>query len=120
MEQLHERLSLLRLRSAIQPQVVQVPAHLQEVLQDIMTLVVRKKVGRHNLGQDPVKELNLARYADEIIVDGAGGVDLVFNTLKEEGVLADLTELHELVAETLDTSRFAVERGFSDHSGETN
>jgi hypothetical protein len=62
--------------------------------------------GGKELGQDPVEELDLARCANEFIIDEAGGVDLVFDALEEEGMLADLTELHKLVAETLDTCRF--------------
>ena len=56
------------------------------------------------LRQNPVQELDLTRATDELVVDHRARVDLVLHALEQEGVLADLTELHELVAETLDTA----------------
>ena len=56
-----------------------------------------------------MKQLDLSRRSDELLVDEASGVDLVLDTLEQEWVLADLTKLHELVTQTLDTSGFARE-----------
>jgi len=58
-----------------------------------------------------MEQLNLARRANELVVDEASGVDNILNALEEEGVLADLAELHELIAQSLDTLRlFATPR----------
>ena len=58
------------------------------------------------LRQNPVQELDLTRATDELVVDHRAGVDLVLDALKQERVLADLPELHKLVAQSLDTPRF--------------
>ena len=60
------------------------------------------------LVQDTREQLDLARAPDELVVDHRAGVELVLDALEQERVLADLPELHELVATTLDTSRFAI------------
>ena len=65
--------------------------------------------GGEELRQNAVEELDLARAPDEFVVDHGARVDLVFHALEQERVLADLPELHELVAETLDTTRFAAQ-----------
>ena len=64
--------------------------------------------GGEELRQNAVEELDPARAPDELVVDHGARVDLVFDALEQERVLADLPELHELVAETLDTFRFAI------------
>ena len=59
------------------------------------------------LGEDAREQLDLARASDELVVDHGARVDLVLDALEQEWMLADLPELHELVAQTLDTTRFA-------------
>ena len=66
--------------------------------------------GGEELGQDTGEQLDLTRAADELVVNHRARVDLVLDALEQEGVLADLPELHELVAQTLDTARFAAKR----------
>ena len=56
-----------------------------------------------------MEEFDLARATDELVVDHRAGVDLVLDTLKQKRVLADLPELHKLVAQTLHTARFAAD-----------
>ena len=63
-------------------------------------------IGSEELGQDTGEQLDLARAADELVVDHRARVDLVLDALEQERVLADLAQLHKLVAETLDTTRF--------------
>ena len=55
-------------------------------------------VGREELGQNTREQLYLARTTDELVIDHRARVDLVLNALEQEGVLADLPELHELIA----------------------
>lgn len=62
--------------------------------------------GGKELGQDHVGALILPDERTRFVIGEASGVDLVSDALEEEGMLADLTELHEFVAETLDTWRF--------------
>lgn len=62
------------------------------------------------LGKGPVDQPYLSRPPDELLVNEAGGVVLVFDALEEEGMLADLAEaaeLHAIPAETIDTRQFA-------------
>ena len=54
------------------------------------------------LGKNPMEEFNLPRCPDELLVNEATRTDLVLDTLEQEGVLANLAELHEFVAEPLD------------------
>ena len=63
--------------------------------------------GGEELGKNAGEQLDLARASDELVIDHGARVDLVLDALEQEGVLADLPELHELVAQTLDTTRFA-------------
>ena len=67
-------------------------------------------ISSEELGEDTGQELDLARATDEFLIDVTRGVDLVFNALEQERMLADLTQLHELVAKTLDTTRFAARK----------
>jgi hypothetical protein len=60
------------------------------------------------LGQDTIEEFHFPRRTDKRLVDKAPRVNLVFDTLKQERMLANLSQLHKLVAQTLDSSRFAV------------
>ena len=66
--------------------------------------------GGEELRQDTRQQLNLARAPDELVVDHRAGVNLVLDALEQERVLADLPQLHQLVAQTLDTARFAIAR----------
>ena len=65
-------------------------------------------ISSEELGEDTGQELDLARASDELVVDHRARVDIVLNALEQERVLADLAQLHKLVAETLDTTRFAL------------
>ena len=62
------------------------------------------------LRQDTRQQLDLARAPDELVVDHRARVDLVLDALEQERVLADLPQLHQLVAQALHTARFAVAR----------
>jgi hypothetical protein len=64
--------------------------------------------GRKELGQNTSKEFYLASATNKLVVDHATGVHLVLHTLEEERVLADLSQLHKLVGETLDATCLAV------------
>lgn len=64
-------------------------------------------VGRKQLGQDSVEELKLARRPPERVVDVAGRVDRILDVANDEWVVADLSQLHERVVETLDDVRLA-------------
>ena len=55
-------------------------------------------VRSEELGQNTREKLDLARATNELVVDHRARVDLVLNALEQEGVLADLPELHELIA----------------------
>lgn len=66
-------------------------------------------IGGKELRQDTRQKLDLARRSDELVVDQTARIDLIFNALKKERMLTDLSKLHELVTETLDTSRFAAD-----------
>lgn len=65
--------------------------------------------GMEELREDTVQQLDLPRGSDDGVVDLPGRVHFVFNAVKQEGVLADLSELHQLVTQSLDTtSSFAI------------
>jgi hypothetical protein len=59
-------------------------------------------------GKNPRKQLNFTGGTNKLVVDKTGRVDLVLDTLEQEGVLTDLAKLHELVAQAFDTSRFPI------------
>ena len=61
-------------------------------------------VGREELRKDTVEELDLARATNELVVDHRAWVHLILNALEQERMLADLAELHELIAETFETA----------------
>lgn len=42
------------------------------------------------LGEDTVEELDLARGADDLVVDDATGVDLILDAVEQERMLTDL------------------------------
>ena len=72
-------------------------------------------VSSEQLGQDADKQFELARSPPDGIFDHTAGSTPVFNTLEQEEVLVDLPQLHELVAETLNTAiRFPEQRSRSD------
>ena len=54
-----------------------------------------------------VHSLKLARSADKFIINETARADFIFHTLKQERVLADLSKLHELITQSLDTFRLA-------------
>ena len=58
------------------------------------------------LRQDTREQLDLARASDEFVVDHRARVDLVLDALEQERELADLPQLHQLVAQTLHTPLF--------------
>ena len=61
-------------------------------------------VARHKkLGQDAHEEFELARGSPNSIVNHATRANPILNALEHERGLSDLSELHELVTETLDT-----------------
>ena len=61
-------------------------------------------------GEDTREQLKFARRADKFVVDDAARVDLVLDPVEEVGVLTDLAELHELIAEALEAAKFAAKK----------
>ena len=64
---------------------------------------------REELGQNAAEQFDLARSTNELVVNEARRVHVVLDAVEQEGVLADLAQLHELVAQALDTADFAVD-----------
>lgn len=57
-----------------------------------------------------MQQLELAGDTVNFVIDHAAGVDLVFDAIKQERMLANFSQLHELVAEALDAAtRFPVQ-----------
>lgn len=63
--------------------------------------------GREEFGQDTMEELQFARGTNDFLVNHPRRVDLVLNAVKQKGVLANLAQLHELVAQSLHAAGFA-------------
>jgi hypothetical protein len=61
-------------------------------------------------GKNAVQQFDLSRCPDELVVDISTGADLILDTLEQERMLTDLAQLHKLVAQTLDASRFPASR----------
>jgi hypothetical protein len=53
---------------------------------------------REELGKNPRKQLNFTGGTDNLVIDEIARVELVLDIFKQEWVLADLAELHKLVA----------------------
>ena len=66
-------------------------------------------VGGEEFRQDSRQQFDLTGRANEVVVDVSRWVDIVFDALEEERMLADLSQLHELVAKTLHTTGFSTE-----------
>ena len=66
------------------------------------------------LGKNPIKQLNFTGGTNKLVVDETGRVDLVLDTVEQEGVLADLAKLHELIAQAFDAARFPINGACSD------
>ena len=60
--------------------------------------------------KNSLQQLELASDTMDLVIDHSAWVNLVFDAVEQERMLADLSELHELVAETFDTRRFPVEQ----------
>ena len=56
------------------------------------------------LGEDANEQFELARAPPNVMIDRTIWADPIFDTIEQERMLADLSELHKLVAETLDTA----------------
>ena len=56
------------------------------------------------LRQDSHKQLKLAGYTPDIVVDHSARADLVLYTIEQKRMLANFPELHKFVAETLNTT----------------
>lgn len=61
------------------------------------------------LGKNPREQLNFTGGTHNLVVDEIARVELVLDILKQEWVLADLAELHKLVAQAFDTARFPID-----------
>ena len=61
-------------------------------------------------GQDTVQQFNLSRCPDEFVINESTGTDLILYAFEQEGMLADLAQLHQFVTETFYTTRFSLER----------
>jgi hypothetical protein len=59
------------------------------------------------LGENAVKQLDLARCADEHIVNHATRVHFVLDTFEQERMLTDLAQLHKFVGQAPHSCRFA-------------
>lgn len=58
--------------------------------------------------KDAVQKFNFSRCSDNFVVNISTGVDPVLDTLEQERMLANFTQLHELVTETFDTCRLSL------------
>ena len=56
------------------------------------------------LGEDANKQFGLARAPPNVMIDRTIRADPIFDAIEQERMLADLSELHKLIAETLDTA----------------
>lgn len=71
-----------------------------------IVIVTYPVVGSKEFGKNAAQKFDLAGCPDEFVVNETTRADLVLDTLEQEGMLTDLTKLHELVAQTFDTTRF--------------
>ena len=62
------------------------------------------------LRKDTREQLDLARRPNDEVVDVTTGVDIIFDTLEQERMLADLSQLHERVIETLQAELLSARR----------
>lgn len=53
--------------------------------------------GPEKLGKNARQEFEFPRGTDNLVVDVTSGIYLVLDLFKEEGMLTDLTELHQLI-----------------------
>jgi len=61
-------------------------------------------------GKDAVQQFDLSRCSDKLVIDKSTRADFILDTLEQEWMLADLAQLHKLVTQTLDASRFPANR----------
>jgi hypothetical protein len=71
-----------------------------------LELKTNPMVGSEELGKNAVEQLDLSGRTNERIVHITTRIEIVLDALEQEWMLANLTELHELVTETLDATRF--------------
>ena len=67
-------------------------------------------IGGEELGKDTIEQLELAGCAYKFIIDEPTRADFIFHTFEQVRMLADLSKLHELVTQSLDTARFPVQK----------
>ena len=111
---LHESRSFIRLRAPVQSEIFPVH-HLEKIFHDVhhfghLEEDEHAMASSKEFGEDAREELEFARRADKFIVNDAARVDLVLDAVEEVGVLTDLAELHELVAEALEAAGFAAKQ----------
>ena len=57
------------------------------------------------LRKDTIEQLKLAGCAHKLVINETTWADFVFHAFKQERVLANLLQLHQLVTQSLDTSQ---------------
>ena len=65
-------------------------------------------IGGEEFWKDTRQQLDFARCTDKGIVNVTTVIDVILDALEQERVLADLAQLHELVAQAFHATRFAV------------
>ena len=71
-----------------------------------MEVKTHSVIGGEEFWKDTRQQLDFTRCTDKRVVNVATGIDVIFDALEQERVLTDLPQLHQLVAQTLDTTRF--------------
>lgn len=102
--------TLLGFRTTIQPEILPTH-HFQEVFHNVHDLRHLEEnqnpvPGREEFREDTRQKFHLSGGTNEGVVDVASGVHLVLDTVKQEGMLANLSQLHQLVAQAFDATRF--------------
>ena len=57
------------------------------------------------LRKDTIEQLELAGCVHKLVINETTRADFVFHAFKQERVLANLLQLHQLVTQSLDTSQ---------------
>lgn len=60
------------------------------------------------LGKDAVQELNFTGCSHELFIHHTARTDVILYTLEQEWMLANLSQLHELITQALHSTRLSV------------
>jgi hypothetical protein len=58
-------------------------------------------------GKNAMKQLKFTRRSYEPVIDQTAGIDIVFDTFKQERMLANFTELHQFISKACECITFA-------------